>query len=614
MKDEIRVDAGVIPAAIDDRSPARSGVLAAVGRGAWAGARGTARVVAPFAGLALLGGLCLTAFGVGSGRGWGLSRIVPGTIAAVVGLATFGVLIGAAAGLVVGLLGRGRPATSPAAWSGAIRLPWRRRSEGLAPPRRRRRWPWLVGMAALLALQAAWVAGIYVGRLVDRRLAEAIAAADRDDPAWRLNDLLDAREVVPDDENSAHVVADVLDRLPPNWPAGSPLPLEEPLPPASELSEACERLGAAAANVRLDEATADTLRPELAAHPEAVAIARTIADCRRGRHELEIGPTVFDTSLDETQAARVVARFLQVDAAILAHDGDLDAALDSCRAILGVARSIGDEPFLISQLVRVAIGGVAMKSSHRVLGQGEPSAAALARFQGELLDELAEPLLLHGVRGERAALDAILRGIREGELPISLRAEDIPPNDGTGPPFGMAPWGRLMFDSQRAYGLAWMNAAVAIARRPDVEQPALASAWEGEIDRVRDSWHGTYSATLPVLLSPSFPAAVTMQLRHRAALGTTVVAIAAERSRRRTGHWPASVSAIDAAILPTPPRDPFSGSAYRLEASDGQLRVYSIGPDGRDDHGAFDPKRRMLGGPDDINATLWDVPLRRRVE
>ena len=50
--------------------------------------------------------------------------------------------------------------------------------------------------------------GVYVGRMVDRQSDAAIIAADRDDPNWRLDDLLAHRERVPDDKNSAMVVAE----------------------------------------------------------------------------------------------------------------------------------------------------------------------------------------------------------------------------------------------------------------------------------------------------------------------------------------------------------------------------------------------------------------------
>ena len=102
-------------------------------------------------------------------------------------------------------------------------------------------------------------------------------------------------------------------------------------------------------------------------------------------------------------------RLLVADAAIRAHDGDCDGALDSCRAILGTARSIGDEPFLISQLVRFAIDAVALKSVRRALGQGESSEAALARLQNLLTDELAQPLMLHRAEGRTSRFDRVDR-------------------------------------------------------------------------------------------------------------------------------------------------------------------------------------------------------------
>ncbi len=67
---------------------------------------------------------------------------------------------------------------------------------------------------------AAFGAGIYLGWKVDRRLAEARSAAEEDDPYWRLDDLMAHREPVPYTENSATVVAEVLELLPENWPAG----------------------------------------------------------------------------------------------------------------------------------------------------------------------------------------------------------------------------------------------------------------------------------------------------------------------------------------------------------------------------------------------------------
>jgi hypothetical protein len=361
-----------------------------------------------------------------------------------------------------------------------------------------------------------------------------------------------------------------------------------------------DRMARTADNVRMDETVAAPLRERLKADDEAVQIARTLMSLSRGRHELRIGPTVIDTLLPETQAARGAARLLAADAAIRAHDGDLDGALDSCRAVLNVSRSIGDEPFLISQLVRVAIDALALNAARRVLGQGEPSEGALARLQSLLSDELAQPLFLWAMKGERAASSEMLRRIGSGGVagsPLSKAARFLPA--GT-------------FDHQRALALEWMNEAVAIARRPASEQPQLWAAWQASIDRVSHSQFGRLTSMPALEVIPATSTASLAFARAQCDLGATVILVAAERHRLKTGKWPASISAIDRTILPSAPLDTFSGQPLGLEHHEGKFVVYSIGPNLRDEHGKFDQRLWMQGGPDDVAAAAWDVPLRGR--
>ena len=78
---------------------------------------------------------------------------------------------------------------------------------------------WRIGLGSLgalgiTALIVAFGLGIYWGRIVDRRLAEAIAATDLEDPDWRLDDLMAKSEAIPDEENSALIVAEVATSLP----------------------------------------------------------------------------------------------------------------------------------------------------------------------------------------------------------------------------------------------------------------------------------------------------------------------------------------------------------------------------------------------------------------
>jgi hypothetical protein len=109
---------------------------------------------------------------------------------------------------------------------------------------------------------------------------------------------------------------------------------------------------------------------------------------------------------------------------------------------------------------------------------------------------------------------------------------------------------------------------------------------------------------------PAMSASDTAHSRYQSGLGATAILLAAERHRCKTGDWPAAIAAIDPGILPSPPVDPYSGQAFRMEHRDGQILIYSIGPNRKDEHGAFDPEQWIKGVPDDVGVGAWDVPQR----
>src|SRR5262249_29648087 len=152
----------------------------------------------------------------------------------------------------------------------------------------------------------------------------------------------------------------------------------------------------------------------------------------------------------------------------------------SCRAILNAGRSIGDEPFLISQLVRIAIGRTALSAVRRALGQGEPSDASLERFQSLIRDEADQPLLLYSMRGERATLDEIIRRVETGKIPLSALAGGPKKSGSSMADTAIASLSGAFSSNQRAVALEWMTEAVAIAKRPSAEQESLWRDWQAE--------------------------------------------------------------------------------------------------------------------------------------
>ena len=69
------------------------------------------------------------------------------------------------------------------------------------------------------------------------------------------------------------------------------------------------------------------------------------------------------------------------DSMLCAQAKDLDGALNACKCIVHCGRAIGDEPSLISMLVRIALHRVALERVERTLAQGEATRSLLANLQ-----------------------------------------------------------------------------------------------------------------------------------------------------------------------------------------------------------------------------------------
>ncbi len=459
----------------------------------------------------------------------------------------------------------------------------------------------LGAVVALIALAAGgW---FFLEFREGRKLAEAIAEADRTDPKWRLADLEAARELIPDDQNAAIVAANVRGLMTGPFPppvGGTPGPFGKPIP-----DDMTVRLLAPTPDERLTEPLAAELRDVLAKESAALALAARLRDLPRGRFPLVIAPNPIMTVLGHIEADRHVSRLLQAEAFRRAQDGDPDGALDACRDILGTARGIGDEPFLISQLVRMTLDEVAMATVQRVLAQGRPSDAALARLQEALLDESRNSWLLAGLRGERATMNVLMEKIGAGEITLG----QINAMNGGGPPEFLA-YGPAFYVHNHALMLSLLNRSIAIARSSAVDQLRLWKEFEAEL-RPSDSGLEKLSGSLAYSLYPAFGAVLSMQPRVSSNLRASAAIVAAERHRIAHGAMPRSLAEIDPRLLDAIPIDPFDGLAMKSRWKDGSLSVYTVGPDGLDDGGKFDPRMRMRAGTD-LGWTLWDVPFRAR--
>jgi hypothetical protein len=355
--------------------------------------------------------------------------------------------------------------------------------------------------------------------------------------------------------------------------------------------------------VQLDEALIRDLRAELARDDVKDALAATEPLSRQtgGRYNVAWGPNPMLAILP-CQEVRPVAALLHMRALLQDQDGQADDALATGRRIVIAGRSLGDQPALISQLVRVATHAVAVQAVERVLAQGLPSADALARTQRLLAEDAAEPLLVYAFRGERALQERFLEGIESGD-PAVIGS--------------LGSWrgrieGLFMWKARRYHPamLRMFQRAVEIARHEPEEQAGELRRLEEEIEQEAGAAHGG-DGELIRLLMPALGKVASAFRRDRAILRGAVVGLALERYRLEKRRWPKELTELVPDYLTAVPRDPFDGQPMRYKPLPDGVIVYSVGPDGRDDGGALNRRNTVAPGTD-LGFRLWDVTARRQ--
>lgn len=434
----------------------------------------------------------------------------------------------------------------------------------------------------VLAALSAW---IVAGMIAASELQAAEAEADRLDPRWRFQDVLGRRALILPTENSARTMINVRMAMGGAFSLpGKKVPRAPGLPPIPPRPFVLDRILATPPTERLDIATAAEARRVLRPIGEAVLEARKLANGGMGRTEPKYQFLLWATLLTHVQNSRDVVRLLQTVAAIDAQDGALDDSLDACRAMIGVERSIGDEPFLISQLVRVSILQSALVSAERTLNQGQASDAALSRLQCRLTEEFDQPFILTGLRGERAMMDDVFSKLTTGEISARELVGMGPTSQSSGTEY-LASLSTAFVRHNHALVLKRMNAAVEIAKHPTIEQLSLWTEWEKGTN-TSDGFIAKVTSALSREALPSLRVFGDSCIRTRVQCYAMILVLSGERHRLAHGQFPGSIHEIDPSFLPRSFLDPYSSQpfVFRLQ-SDGSLIVYSVGPDGVDDHG-----------------------------
>jgi hypothetical protein len=434
----------------------------------------------------------------------------------------------------------------------------------------------------------------------DRELRDAMAEADRESPdGWQLEDVEAHRERIPDAENAALVVMKVKSLLPATWPvepkAEAGAPADDPGPALAEQFQNQQP------QVQLSPAVLRWLRTNLAQVEPARAEARKLIGMTRGRFPLVWIDNVIETKL-HSPAARDAADLLRYEAALASQGGTADDAVALVRGVVGAARSVGDEPTLISCLIRLACDAKALAALERALAQGEPSPRELEAVQALLEKEAAEPLFTPAVRGERAGMHRMLETLRNrGTGLASLTGSKPGIETGVvnllGPTLARRSHGRM---------LHLLNEYVAASRLPLEQQQAALKDLEKKVIQAKLDYDVVTALLMPAMIKVS-----EANKRGVGNLRCAFVAVALERYRRDHGRWPETLDALVPKYLGAVPTDPQDGKPLRYKRRPAGVVVYWLGPDGTDDGGNLDRRNPWTKGTDQ-GFQLWDVGQRRQ--
>lgn len=305
-------------------------------------------------------------------------------------------------------------------------------------------------------------------------------------------------------------------------------------------------------------------------------------------------PPAFGILLPSLGEFRKFAHILMFDSLLAREQGDSERAARNIHTVIAMAEHTRELPFLISDLVAIALIARACEDLNTTIHQAPDllsetqlvslahALAAFPRDGGPLIRYESESL------GFEDALQRVYTDDGDGNgrvnadgvrfLQTLAAAHNPSPLDSVIDPLAVA----LIADratTRREYNLL-LNEAITAARTPvwTWAQAPGAAIQAREQDFM---WRQRF----PLIQSLMFAISRTAISEHRLnqTRDASLTMIALTLAKRRTGSYPATLDELTPDLLPAPPLDMFDGKPLRYALIDGEPVIYSIGADRKDD-------------------------------
>ncbi|HTH47788.1 MAG TPA: hypothetical protein VMB21_09780 [Candidatus Limnocylindria bacterium] len=449
---------------------------------------------------------------------------------------------------------------------------------------------WLPALALLLAVVAGFTVWNRQPGLLDRRLAGYRAAGLPTTPdeldAWYLP--------VPDAENAATALLEA---------ASAWRPSTQPLPTAPNGLSYPPRGQAWPASLLA------AVRMELATNALPLAQIHSALERSRSRYPVNL-KAGSATAVPHLALAKQAGRNLTLEARFAAETGDPERATAALQAALRAARTLAEEPLLISYQIRISMDFITLETTESVLTQTALPEGDLRRLQAAFAAAEVNRQLARAIVSERClALD-------QGSQPAAPLFADFVGQD-TG--------GASARDATRIFPLLLGQVyELSGLKGRDVEfyldrSDELAQAAAGPVSGLAARQHQvqTRIETLSKWSALAHPIAyrslqrvywvLSKEIHSVATFRCAQTAMAVERWRlAHDGSLPRSLDSLVPEYLTAVPEDPVDGQPLKFRPLSPGYVVYSIGEDGRDDGGRERPSpfTRMKGKGWDYTFTV----------
>ena len=296
---------------------------------------------------------------------------------------------------------------------------------------------------------------------------------------------------------------------------------------------------------------------------------------------------------------RNCGRLLAAKAKIEAANGEIDKALSTSLTGLRIAKSLSNEPVLISQLIRIALDNITLANLEEILEKGEGSVTLYQSLIDEIKDE-RKTKVTHYALGEMVIFGMqefprLRKGSKEEfqEGLLWMDEMDEKEKEALVKIYQENP-GKFWDEQQRIY-LETMSKVFSLTEKPYLEVREQLERFDDELARLPKE-----KAILTQMLAPAVHGAYTQEARLDAMLGNAELALALKIYKAKNDRYPTELAQLVPGVIPELPKDPFTGKDYVYKKRDEGFIIYSLAENQEDDGGL---KVKVYKGDYDI---VWE--------